>query len=137
MLRRSSRWRLSCLCESKVGLHCFAILHWTLNHSAFSVQMISGSLSHENTGNQFGHFASIITFFFLGVTAISQILCLNRGLIVYDSTLVVPVFYGVYTASGCVFKFCIVGFDSDHSVDGLIVLSSMTKWMLISLGLYS
>jgi hypothetical protein len=29
-----------------------------------------------------------------------QIICLNRGLKVYDSTLVVPVFYGVYTATG-------------------------------------
>lgn len=29
-----------------------------------------------------------------------QILCLNRGLRVYESTLVVPVFYGVYTATG-------------------------------------
>jgi hypothetical protein len=29
-----------------------------------------------------------------------QIICLNRGLKVYDSTLVVPVFYGVYTAVG-------------------------------------
>lgn len=68
--------------------------------------MISGSLSHENTGNQFGHFASIITFFFLAVTAVFQIICLNRGLMVYDSTLVVPVFYGVYTADGFVRLFC-------------------------------
>jgi hypothetical protein len=31
---------------------------------------------------------------------VTQIICLNRGLRVYDSTLVVPVFYGVYTAAG-------------------------------------
>lgn len=66
------------------------------------VQLISGSLSHENTGNQFGHASSIFTFILLAVTAVSQIVCLNRGLKVYDSTLVVPVFYGVYTAAGCV-----------------------------------
>jgi hypothetical protein len=36
----------------------------------------------------------------LAVTAVLQIICLNRGLKVYDSTLVVPVFYGVYTATG-------------------------------------
>jgi len=65
-----------------------------------AVKLISGSLSHENTGNQFGHASSIFTFLLLGVTAVSQILCLNRGLKVYDSTLVVPVFYGVYTAAG-------------------------------------
>jgi len=65
-----------------------------------AVKLITGSLSHENTGNQFGHVASIFTFLFLAVTAVFQIICLNRGLRVYDSTLVVPVFYGVYTASG-------------------------------------
>ena len=66
----------------------------------YSVQLISGSLSHENTGNQFGQASSIFTFILLAVTAVSQIICLNRGLKVYDSTLVVPVFYGVYTAVG-------------------------------------
>ncbi|KAJ8503132.1 hypothetical protein ONZ45_g11128 [Pleurotus djamor] len=65
-----------------------------------SVQLISGALSHENTGNQFGHASSIFTFIFLAITAVTQIICLNKGLKVYDSTLVVPVFYGVYTASG-------------------------------------
>ncbi|OCH88999.1 hypothetical protein OBBRIDRAFT_794662 [Obba rivulosa] len=65
-----------------------------------AVKLISGSLSHENTGNQFGHASSIFTFIFLAVTAVSQIICLNRGLKVYDSTLVVPVFYGVYTGVG-------------------------------------
>ncbi|KAG8747829.1 hypothetical protein FRC10_011275 [Ceratobasidium sp. 414] len=65
-----------------------------------SVKLISGKLSHENEGNQFGHPAAIITFIFLAITAVSQIIALNKGLKVYDSTLVVPVFYGVYTASG-------------------------------------
>ncbi|KAI0915783.1 hypothetical protein AcW1_003712 [Taiwanofungus camphoratus] len=65
-----------------------------------SVKLISGSLSHENTGNQFGHASTIFTFILLAVTAVSQIVCLNRGLKVYESTLVVPVFYGVYTGAG-------------------------------------
>ncbi|KAH9978791.1 hypothetical protein BGW80DRAFT_1134172, partial [Lactifluus volemus] len=65
-----------------------------------TVKLISGSLSHENTGNQLGHFAPILTFIFLALTAVLQIVCLNRGLEIYDSTLVVPVFYGVYTATG-------------------------------------
>lgn len=66
----------------------------------YSVKLISGSLSHENPGNQVGHAAPIFTFIFLASTAVLQIVCLNRGLKAYDSTLVVPVFYGVYTATG-------------------------------------
>ncbi|KAI5117787.1 hypothetical protein M0805_000430 [Coniferiporia weirii] len=66
-----------------------------------SVKLISGKLSHENTGNQLLHIAAFVTFFFLALTAVAQIICLNRGLKVYDSTLVVPVFYGVYTGAGC------------------------------------
>ncbi|TCD71594.1 hypothetical protein EIP91_007341 [Steccherinum ochraceum] len=72
----------------------------TLVFAKASVKLISGSLSHENTGNQFGHASAIFTFILLAVTAVLQIICLNRGLKVYDSTLVVPVFYGVYTAVG-------------------------------------
>lgn len=59
-------------------------------------------MSHENTGNQFGHASAIFTFILLAVTAVCQIICLNKGLAAYDSTLVVPVFYGVYTGLGCV-----------------------------------
>ncbi|EPS99891.1 hypothetical protein FOMPIDRAFT_1024026 [Fomitopsis schrenkii] len=67
---------------------------------AWTVKVISGSLSHQNSGNQIGRASTIFTFIFLAITAVSQIICLNRGLKVYDSTLVVPVFYGVYTAAG-------------------------------------
>ncbi|KAF7296143.1 hypothetical protein MKEN_01429600 [Mycena kentingensis (nom. inval.)] len=65
-----------------------------------TVKLISGSLSHENAGNQLGHAAPIFTILLLAATAVMQIICLNRGLAIYDSTLVVPVFYGVYTAAG-------------------------------------
>lgn len=44
--------------------------------------------------------AFICSYGRLAITAVLQIICLNRGLKVYDSTLVVPVFYGVYTAMG-------------------------------------
>ena len=64
------------------------------------VKLLSGSLSKQNPGNQFGHTAPIFTITLLIITAVMQIICLNRGLRVYDSTLVVPVFYGVYTAIG-------------------------------------
>ncbi|KAF8345899.1 hypothetical protein F5887DRAFT_963989 [Amanita rubescens] len=65
-----------------------------------SVKLISGSLSQENRGNQFGHVSTIFTFILLVITAVMQIICLNKALKVYDSTLVVPVFYGVYTVTG-------------------------------------
>ncbi|KAJ7647271.1 hypothetical protein FB45DRAFT_892927 [Roridomyces roridus] len=65
-----------------------------------TVKLMSGSLSHENPGNQFGHAAPVFTIIILSTTAVMQIICLNRGLKIYDSTLVVPVFYGVYTATG-------------------------------------
>lgn len=65
-----------------------------------TVKLLSGSLSKQNPGNQFGHAAPIFTIALLVITAVMQIICLNRGLKVYDSTLVVPVFYGVYTAIG-------------------------------------
>jgi magnesium transporter len=64
------------------------------------VKLVSGSVSHQNPGNQFGHASSIFTIILLSITAVLQIICLNRGLRVYDSTLVVPVFYGIYTATG-------------------------------------
>ncbi|KAF5370891.1 hypothetical protein D9758_002030 [Tetrapyrgos nigripes] len=72
----------------------------TLVFAKAIVKLLSGSLSHENPGNQFGHAAPIFTIVLLASTAVLQIICLNRGLKVYDSTLVVPVFYGVYTATG-------------------------------------
>ncbi|KAJ3802990.1 hypothetical protein GGU11DRAFT_740177 [Lentinula aff. detonsa] len=72
----------------------------TLVFAKATVKLLSGSLSHQNPGNQFGHAAPIFTIILLACTAILQIICLNRGLKVYDSTLVVPVFYGVYTATG-------------------------------------
>ena len=75
-------------------------MHSNLMGRFSSVKLISGSLSHENTGNQLGHLAPIFTFISLALTAVLQIVCLNRALEIYDSTLVVPVFYGVYTATG-------------------------------------
>lgn len=77
---------------------------WITNSCHYRVKLISGAVSHENTGNQFGHASVVFTFIFLAVTAICQIICLNKGLAVYDSTLVVPVFYGVYTGLGYVFE---------------------------------
>ena len=84
------------------------------SNNLLSVKLFSGSLSHENPGNQFGHAAPIFMIILLAVTAVMQIICLNRGLQIYDSTLVVPVFYGVYTASGCVLLSPCQLFADDH-----------------------
>jgi len=79
---------------------------YQISHTlAYSVKLLSGSLSHQNPGNQFGHAAPIFTIILLCITAVLQIICLNRGLRVYDSTLVVPMFYGIYTATGYVSYF--------------------------------
>lgn len=86
------------LCESDVSMSPWFYFFFLKEFR--SVKLMSGSLSHENPGNQFGHAAPIFTILLLAATAVMQIICLNRGLKVYDSTLVVPVFYGVYTATG-------------------------------------
>ncbi|KZO93096.1 hypothetical protein CALVIDRAFT_540349 [Calocera viscosa TUFC12733] len=51
-------------------------------------------------GSAFLSPAALLTLLLLILTAVSQIVCLNRGLEAWDSTLVVPVFYGIYTCSG-------------------------------------
>ncbi|KAH8828021.1 hypothetical protein DL96DRAFT_1709332 [Flagelloscypha sp. PMI_526] len=63
----------------------------TLIFAKVIVKLLSGTWSHRNAGNQFGAASSIFTLILLCITAVLQILCLNRGLRVYDSTLVVPV----------------------------------------------
>lgn len=103
MLRWRTCRRVLGLCKSYVRLFCSLFIRSTspdINSTTNSVKLLSGSLSHQNPGNQFGHAAPIFTIILLSVTAVLQIICLNRGLRVYDSTLVVPVFYGVYTATG-------------------------------------
>jgi magnesium transporter len=77
----------------------FTILGWSIR-----VKLISGALSHENEGNQVSsmiaspcqsnpdhllqilHPAAFVTFIFLALSAVFQIICLNKGLKVYDST---------------------------------------------------
>ncbi|KAI5450135.1 hypothetical protein NCC49_003762 [Naganishia albida] len=50
----------------------------------------------------FAHFAPIVTVILVAVTAVLQIICLNKGLKTADSTLVVPLFYAGYTVLGFV-----------------------------------
>ncbi|CED82735.1 Magnesium transporter NIPA [Phaffia rhodozyma] len=53
-------------------------------------------------GNVYIHFLPMIMIAFLALSAVLQMIALNRGLKAYDSTLVVPVFYAGYTLLGFV-----------------------------------
>lgn len=53
-------------------------------------------------GHPFASFAAMVTLLMVGVTAVMQIICLNRALKAADSTLVVPLFYAGYTIFGFV-----------------------------------
>ncbi|GAA94759.1 uncharacterized protein L969DRAFT_97276 [Mixia osmundae IAM 14324] len=63
-----------------------------------TVKLVTNAMNSTN-GSQFS-FLTIIIAVLLLVTAVVQVYCLNKGLKAYDSTLVVPIFFAVYTASG-------------------------------------
>ncbi|CAO3566990.1 unnamed protein product [Mortierella alpina] len=52
--------------------------------------------------NQFKDSMSFFILFVLLITAVLQVYCLNTALKLYDSVLVVPLFYGFYTAFGLI-----------------------------------
>ncbi|GAN03279.1 conserved hypothetical protein [Mucor ambiguus] len=60
------------------------------------------TLSIKSQVNQFNDNASRFILLALLVTAILQVYCLNTALKLYSSVVVVPVFYGTYTALGLV-----------------------------------
>ncbi|KAK4517644.1 uncharacterized protein ATC70_000984 [Mucor velutinosus] len=60
------------------------------------------TLSIKSQVNQFNDNASRLILLALLVTAILQVYCLNTALKLYSSVVVVPVFYGTYTALGLV-----------------------------------
>ncbi|MBW0493956.1 hypothetical protein O181_033671 [Austropuccinia psidii MF-1] len=56
---------------------------------------------HLNSkSNHLTHPLSVFILILLIITGVLQVWCLNRGLKVYDSTLIVPVLFAIYTASG-------------------------------------
>ncbi|KAF8934537.1 hypothetical protein BGZ47_010340 [Haplosporangium gracile] len=71
----------------------------TLLLAKSGVKLITSTLAGEN---QFTDYLSYFILFVLVFTAILQVYCLNTGLKLYDSVLVVPTFYGFYTAFGLV-----------------------------------
>lgn len=64
------------------------------------VKLTSTQLDHNNTTNQFTHPLSILIILLTAVTAVLQIFCLNKGLALYSTTIIAPLFYGVYTTLG-------------------------------------
>lgn len=74
----------------------------TLVFAKSYVKLITNGFSHDGSGQpeDLAHPLSILICILLVVTSIFQVWCLNRGLKVYDSTLIVPVLFAIYTASG-------------------------------------
>ncbi|KAF9274687.1 hypothetical protein BGZ68_000431, partial [Mortierella alpina] len=71
----------------------------TLLLAKSGIKLITITLAGQN---QFGDYLSYFILFVLVFTAILQVYCLNTGLKLYDSVLVVPTFYGFYTAFGLI-----------------------------------
>ncbi|KAF9145881.1 hypothetical protein BG015_011763 [Linnemannia schmuckeri] len=71
----------------------------TLLLAKSGVKLITSTLAGEN---QFTDYLSYFILFVLVFTAVLQVYCLNTGLKLYDSVLVVPTFYGFYTAFGLI-----------------------------------
>ncbi|KAF9538293.1 hypothetical protein EC957_006941 [Mortierella hygrophila] len=71
----------------------------TLLLAKSGVKLITSTFAGDN---QFTDYLSYFILFVLVFTAILQVYCLNTGLKLYDSVLVVPTFYGFYTSFGLI-----------------------------------
>ncbi|KAG0242859.1 hypothetical protein BGX31_011449 [Mortierella sp. GBA43] len=71
----------------------------TLLLAKSGVKLVTSTMGGQN---QFTDNLSYFILFVLVFTAILQVYCLNTGLKLYDSVLVVPTFYGFYTAFGLI-----------------------------------
>ncbi|KAG0368844.1 hypothetical protein BGZ54_001042 [Gamsiella multidivaricata] len=89
----------------------------TLLLAKSGVKLITSTLAGQN---QFTDNLSFFILFVLVFTAILQVYCLNTGLKLYDSVLVVPTFYGFYTAFGLI-----------NSAIYLDQLGSYEPWVLL------
>ncbi|KAI8601487.1 hypothetical protein EDD21DRAFT_305035, partial [Dissophora ornata] len=89
----------------------------TLLLAKSGVKLITSTLAGQN---QFTDYLSYFILFVLVFTAILQVYCLNTGLKLYDSVLVVPTFYGFYTAFGLI-----------NSTIYLNQLGSYEPWVLL------
>ncbi|KAF8945976.1 hypothetical protein BGZ47_001629 [Haplosporangium gracile] len=89
----------------------------TLLLAKSGVKLITFSLSGHN---QFKDSLSYFILFVLVLTAVLQVYCLNTALKLYDSVLVVPMFYGFYTAFGLI-----------NSIIYLNQLQNYKPWVLL------
>ncbi|KAF9304924.1 hypothetical protein BGZ74_000141 [Mortierella antarctica] len=89
----------------------------TLLLAKSGVKLITSTLAGQN---QFTDNLSYFILFVLVFTAILQVYCLNTALKLYDSVLVVPTFYGFYTAFGLI-----------NSTIYLDQLGSYEPWVLL------
>ncbi|PLW23342.1 hypothetical protein PCANC_20185 [Puccinia coronata f. sp. avenae] len=73
----------------------------TLIFAKSYVKLVSNGLDHhQGEPKDLAHPLSILILILLILTGVLQVWCLNRGLKVYDSTLIVPVLFATYTGSG-------------------------------------
>ncbi|KAG0043467.1 hypothetical protein BGZ83_011359 [Gryganskiella cystojenkinii] len=72
--------------------------------------------------NQFQDSLSFFILFLLVLTAIMQVVCLNMALKLYDSVLVVPIFYGFYATFGLFNSMIYLNQVSDYQVWVLILI---------------
>ncbi|KAG0010928.1 hypothetical protein BGZ81_002481, partial [Podila clonocystis] len=89
----------------------------TLLLAKSGVRLITSSV---NGHNQFQDSLSYFILCILLLTAVLQVYCLNTALKIYDSVLVVPVFYGFYTAFGLI-----------NSIIYLNQLQNFQPWVLL------
>ncbi|KAG0303189.1 hypothetical protein BGZ98_006909 [Dissophora globulifera] len=89
----------------------------TLLLAKSGVKLITSTVGGQN---QFTDNLSYFILFILVFTAVLQVYCLNTGLKLYDSVLVVPTFYGFYTAFGLI-----------NSTIYLNQLGSYQPWVLV------
>ncbi|KAI1297549.1 hypothetical protein EDD11_007094 [Mortierella claussenii] len=89
----------------------------TLLLTKSGIKLVTSTLSGHN---QFRDTLSFFILFVLVLTAVLQVYCLNTALKLYDSVLVVPMFYGYYTAFGLI-----------NSVMYLNQLHSYPPWVVV------
>jgi len=102
------RWSMSRADESMMKLDgllwgCSAglLAGQTLIFAKSYVKLVSNGLDHHHgEPKDLAHPLSILILILLILTGVLQVWCLNRGLKVYDSTLIVPVLFATYTGSG-------------------------------------
>ncbi|KAG0292735.1 hypothetical protein BGZ96_003759 [Linnemannia gamsii] len=89
----------------------------TLLLAKSGVKLVTSTLSGQN---QFNDSLSYFILFVLVLTAVLQVYCLNTALKLYDSVLVVPMFFGFYTAFGLI-----------NSIIYLNQLQNYKPWVLL------